>query len=264
MEQVRAATSNGIFRNRLLLSLVCFAALPVGSFAGAQASAPDPLLFPKEDFKLETKMVKTADGEKTVSYRLYQHIPYVTRPVDKEYESLDVKVPVSIDGVSVQADHAPVLFVVGVGGYMSASNYKQRGPGGPDGPGRPGLPGGPNGPGPFTGPEGRPRENRHQTAAEPRSCHFLQFISRRNYRENAATFAYFSANEERFSATQPRWRRTQSCAKRSPQKFPANREIYREFRRLSPPIWVLRAISHVNSERSSRAPITHPVIGTGY
>jgi hypothetical protein len=66
-----------------------------------------------------------------------QHILYVGRPVDTEYESLDVKIPVSIDGISVHAENAPVLFVVGVGGYMSASNYRQGGPGGLGGPGAP-------------------------------------------------------------------------------------------------------------------------------
>lgn len=97
-------------------------------------SVPDPLLFPKDEFTLETKTIKTAVGEKKVSYRLYQHVPYVTRPVDKEFESLDVKVPVTIDGVRVHAENAPILFAVGVGGYMSASNYRQHGPGGPGGP----------------------------------------------------------------------------------------------------------------------------------
>ena len=132
---------------RLLLSGAVF--LGGLSYDCAQASSPanDPLLFPKDQFKLETRTVKTAAGEKKVIYRIYQHIPYVAKSVDKEYESLDVKVPVSVDGVSVHAENAPILFVVGVGGYMSASNYKQRGPGGPGGPAGPGGFGGPGGPG---------------------------------------------------------------------------------------------------------------------
>jgi hypothetical protein len=39
-----------------------------------------------------------------VTYRLYQHIPYVTRLVDKEYETRNVKVPMSVDGVAVHAE----------------------------------------------------------------------------------------------------------------------------------------------------------------
>ncbi|WP_420237640.1 subtype B tannase [Telmatobacter bradus] len=140
-----------------LRRLVLYAALGAGalSCAHAQSTVPasNPLLFPKDQFKLETKTIKTAAGEKKVVYRLYQHIPYVAKPVDKEYESLDVKVPVSVDGVEVHSQNAPILFVVGVGGYMSASNYKQHGPDGPGAPGAPGgkmemgAPGGPGGPG---------------------------------------------------------------------------------------------------------------------
>ena len=120
------------------------AAVADSRLATAQVtSIPDPLLFPKSEFTLETKAIKTAGGERKVSYRLYQHIPYVTRPVDKEYESLDVKVPITIDGISVHVEHAPILFAIGVGGYMSASNYRQHAPGGPPGPNGPGAPGGP-------------------------------------------------------------------------------------------------------------------------
>jgi hypothetical protein len=132
------------------------------------AAADDPLLFPKAAFTLETKTVQTSKGEKKVSYRSYKHIPYVAKPVDKEYQSLDVNVPVEVDGVAVDASKAPMLLSVPVGGYMSASNAG-RGPGGgrmgsgPNGPvgpppGGPGMGGpeggrGPGGPG-MGGPDG--------------------------------------------------------------------------------------------------------------
>ena len=144
--------------------------------ASAQNTAPaaDPLLFPKDQFKQETATLKTAAGEKKVVYRLYQHIPYVSRPVDKEYESLDVKVPVSVDGVAVKSEQAPILFVVGVGGYMSASNYKSGGPGGrmptggPGGAPPAGL-GGPGGPPPgaFSGPPPGAFQGANDTAGGP-------------------------------------------------------------------------------------------------
>ena len=144
----------------------CYAFLTVGTvcapFALAQAAttAADPLLFPKDQFTLETALLETPAGEKKIIYRSYQHILYVTKPVDKEYQSLDVKVPVSVDGSNVDATHAPILFVVGVGGYMAASNYRKVGPSGafvgPSEPGGPGGPGGPTFPGAaatFGGPE---------------------------------------------------------------------------------------------------------------
>jgi hypothetical protein len=139
-------------RSFRLLLIAALATIEYASLATAQSTtaANDPLRFPKDQFTLETKTVKTAAGDNKVTYRFYQHILYVTRPIDKNYESLDVKVPVSVDGVPIDAAHAPILFVVGVGGYMSSSNYRS-GPGGPGGPGNlggPGLggPGGPPGP----------------------------------------------------------------------------------------------------------------------
>jgi hypothetical protein len=85
------------------------------------ASAQDPLLFPKDSFKIESKVV----GDKKVVYRSYKHITYVANPVDKDYQSLDVRVPVSIDGKVVDASNAPILFSIGVGGYMSVNNMRE-------------------------------------------------------------------------------------------------------------------------------------------
>jgi len=142
--------------------IVALAGTVCAPFALAQAAmtAADPLLFPKDQFTLETALLKTPAGEKKIVYRSYQHILYVTKPVDKEYQSLDVKVPVSVDGSNVDATHAPILFVVGVGGYLAASNYRKVGPpgafGGPGEPGGPGGLGGPTFPGAaatFGGPE---------------------------------------------------------------------------------------------------------------
>ena len=57
-----------------------------------------------------------------VSYRAFRHIPYVLDPVDADYQSLDVEVPVAIDGEEVDAADAPILLVNGVGGYLSDRN----------------------------------------------------------------------------------------------------------------------------------------------
>ena len=86
------------------------------------AAVEDPLLFPRDKFTVETKTVRTSSGEKKVIYHSYMHIPYVSNPVDKDYQSLNVSVPVEIDGKVIDAKNAPVLFEIGVGGYMSVRN----------------------------------------------------------------------------------------------------------------------------------------------
>ncbi|CAG0964034.1 hypothetical protein ANRL4_00844 [Anaerolineae bacterium] len=82
----------------------------------------DPLQFPVDSFTEATTTVTTANGQVEVVYHLYSHIPYVANPVDAAYQSLDVKVPVSINGEAVDATNAPILFVINVGGYMSVNN----------------------------------------------------------------------------------------------------------------------------------------------
>ena len=115
-------------------------------------------------FTVETQSVMTAQGEKQVTYRRYRHIPYVAKPVDTGYQSLDIHVPVSVDGAAVDPQNAPVLILIGVGGYTACPNDEKlftgpggspigsgpddgpAGPGGPEGPGGPGGPEGPHGP----------------------------------------------------------------------------------------------------------------------
>ena len=91
----------------------------------ATAQTADPLLFPKDNFTVETKTVKTSTGEKKVTYRSYMHIPYVANPVDKDYQSMNVSVPIKVDEVAVDATNAPILFAIGVGGYMSVNNMRE-------------------------------------------------------------------------------------------------------------------------------------------
>jgi hypothetical protein len=104
----------------------------------AAGQTKDPLLFPGDNFAVETRTVKTSAGEKKVTFRAYRHIPYVANPVDKDYQSLNVSVPVEIDGKAIDAENAPILFDIGVGGYMSVRNAGGN-PGGPGG-GRGGPP----------------------------------------------------------------------------------------------------------------------------
>jgi acetyl esterase/lipase len=80
------------------------------------------LQFPVNDYTEQTLAVATSAGQKNVTYHLYRHIAYVANPVDVDYESLDVGVPVNIDGVAVDAMNAPILLVVNNGGYRASSN----------------------------------------------------------------------------------------------------------------------------------------------
>lgn len=90
----------------------------------AEGQTKESLLFPRDNFTVETKTVKTSAGDKKVTYRSYMHIPYVANPVDKDYESMNVSVPFEVDGVAIDAINAPILFVIGVGGYMSVNNMR--------------------------------------------------------------------------------------------------------------------------------------------
>jgi hypothetical protein len=115
-----------------MISLVFTAVYSLaGEISGGQTK--DPLLFPKTAYTEETKTVRTSSGEKKIAYRFYKHIPYVAMPVDKDYESLNVSVPVRVDEVSVDATNAPILFAIGVGGYMSVNIASRGGMGGPPG-----------------------------------------------------------------------------------------------------------------------------------
>ena len=148
-------------KSRVTLIALTFLAACSPAWAATGGQAKDPLLFPKDKFTVETKAVKTSAGEKKVTYRSYMHIPYVAKPVDKDYESLNVSVPTKVDDVAVDAANAPILFTIGVGGYMSSNNAGGGRMGGPPGGNiggpRGGMRGGPGGPpgGRMGGPPGR-------------------------------------------------------------------------------------------------------------
>jgi hypothetical protein len=109
-----------LLKGVMISSGLLAACLP--AWAAGEGQSKDLLLFPKNNFTVETKTVKTSAGEKKVTYRSYMHIPYVANPVDKDYESLNVSVPIMIDGKTIDAANAPILLANGVGGYMSFNN----------------------------------------------------------------------------------------------------------------------------------------------
>jgi len=88
------------------------------------ASAQDQLKFRNDNFTVRTRTISTARGERAVTFRCYLHLPYVAIPVDKDFQSLNVYVPIKIDGTDIDASHAPILFDIGAGGYVSVNNAK--------------------------------------------------------------------------------------------------------------------------------------------
>ncbi|MDH6609218.1 hypothetical protein M2164_004853 [Streptomyces sp. SAI-208] len=85
-------------------------------------SGDDGLVFDPEAYtKLTTTVTDTEGTEHAVTYHFWKAITYVAKPVDATYQSLNVSVPVEIDGTAVDASNAPILFANSVGGYMPSS-----------------------------------------------------------------------------------------------------------------------------------------------
>ena len=68
-----------------------------------------------------SKTVSRGSGSVTVKYKFYSNNVYVQHPVNYEYQSLNVSVPIEIDGKTVDATDAPIMFAINVGGYTSSS-----------------------------------------------------------------------------------------------------------------------------------------------
>ncbi|WP_330232826.1 Tat pathway signal sequence domain protein [Nocardia sp. NBC_00508] len=104
----------------------CAAAVAVPIFGTAcsrkaEGNPMDALVFDPDRFTVETKTVATVECDKKVTYRLYRGIVYVAEPVDEAYQSLNISVPVEVDGKPVDTSKAPILFSNSVGGYLSSS-----------------------------------------------------------------------------------------------------------------------------------------------
>ncbi|WP_306322762.1 MULTISPECIES: subtype B tannase [unclassified Streptomyces] len=116
------------------------------SARASTGSTPDgpsgALTFDKEAYTELTTTVTTDDGDKEVTYHFWKAITYVAEPVDEKYQSLNVSVPVEIDGKAVDASGAPILLANSIGGYMPSSVADADGVGGGGG----GMPGGGDGP----------------------------------------------------------------------------------------------------------------------
>ena len=97
------------------------ASIATGGLMQAVGAAEHMLEFDPGQFTELTETVTTDAGDKVVVYRFYKAIPYVAAPVDAAYQCLNVSVPVSIDGILIDASNAPILLSNSVGGYMPSS-----------------------------------------------------------------------------------------------------------------------------------------------
>ena len=117
-------------RRTVVKGLTAAAAVPaaVGLASGTAraatrtAATDDSLVFDPAAYTEQAIAITDTTGTAhDVVYRFYKVASYVANPVDATYQSLNVSVPVSIDGTAVDASGAPVLFANSVGGYMPSS-----------------------------------------------------------------------------------------------------------------------------------------------
>lgn len=89
-------------------------ALTVGAAPASVSGNDVALKFDSEAYRVKT--LRCPDG-KTVSYRAYEHIYYVTNVEDSTYQYLNFYVP---EAVCQTDSHVPILLRTYVGGYMAA------------------------------------------------------------------------------------------------------------------------------------------------
>lgn len=81
------------------------------------------------DFSKQTGRTQTAEvNGQTITFRAYENIVYVQKPVDTQYQTLNIYIPEAyfqqgkINGFNAQT--APIFFPNQVGGYMPATAGK--------------------------------------------------------------------------------------------------------------------------------------------
>ncbi|MGL4312271.1 MAG: subtype B tannase [Paracoccaceae bacterium] len=112
-------TRRNLLRTGLAASLLATTRIP--AFAQTMQTQEQSLDFNPDAYETLTTTITAAGGDVQVTYRFYRAIPYVSRPVDLAYQSLNISVPVEIGGAAVDAAHAPILLANSVGGYMPSS-----------------------------------------------------------------------------------------------------------------------------------------------
>ena len=82
------------------------------------------LSFDRSNYITLRQRIQTPDGDVNVDYRAYMHIPYVAKPIDRNYQSLCIFEPININGKPVNTKEAPILFSNRVGGYMPVDDSR--------------------------------------------------------------------------------------------------------------------------------------------
>ncbi|MET7484947.1 subtype B tannase [Streptomyces sp. NPDC005538] len=99
--------------------------------SSASSSSPGSLVFDPDAYTEITTTITGADlKDHEVTYHFWKAITYVAKPVDEEYQSLIVSVPVEIDGTAVDASNAPIVVSNVIAGYMPSSVTTATGVGG--------------------------------------------------------------------------------------------------------------------------------------
>lgn len=128
------------------------------------------LHFPLNDYTLETVEYRG----KPLVRRAYMHLPYVSKPVDIDYQSLDVFVPVSYGGKTFDASKAPIVLLNRCGGYRAHRNRGDMPPM-PPRPERKTKPGDPR-VGPAPGCEGHGPSSPEESLLAPLSAGFVVVV----------------------------------------------------------------------------------------
>ena len=117
-------------RRSVLKTMAGAALIPVVAGCGSSSTSSSSsssttysLDFDTSSPKTLTKTVSIGGKSVTVKYKFYANNVYVQHPVDYKYQSLNVSVPIEIDGKSIDATSAPIMFAINVGGYTSSSTY---------------------------------------------------------------------------------------------------------------------------------------------
>ena len=115
-------------RRSVLKTMAGAALIPVIAGCGSSSTSSSSSTTYSLDFdtnspKTLTKTVSIGGKSVTVKYKFYANNVYVQHPVDYKYQSLNVSVPIEIDGKSIDATSAPIMFAINVGGYTSSSTY---------------------------------------------------------------------------------------------------------------------------------------------
>ncbi|WP_306210472.1 subtype B tannase [Actinoplanes sp. RD1] len=117
-------------RRTVLTGLAAAAGAAAGLGLPATARAAGPAPFDLDAYEVLETTIATASGDRVVRYHFWRAVPYVAAPVDVRYQSLNISVPVKIDGRAVDARQAPILFATAVAGYLPSSVADATGIGG--------------------------------------------------------------------------------------------------------------------------------------